>query len=766
MATTKNYFTGNGSTTAFAFTFPYLNTNHIKVKVDGVVQATTEYTLTPTSNPTTVNFNTAPTNLAQIEIYRETSLTTANNVFAAGSSVKAASLNDNQTQALYALEEQQNSIEKGEIFKYANANHSAGATAPTTPSSGDTWFDSTSGRTYIYYEDVDSSQWVEANPPFDATGDRPFQRTETGGASRGWDSKLKDIVHVEDFGAVGDGTTNDTTAFQNAINAVSTLGGGTVHFGSKKYLIDSALTVKDYVELKGPHANGVDELTANGESNLVDYDSMGGQLIINSSVTITFTDSASLSNALIMRKGLTTPIVLSGALETIDGFSGTALTVGGAGVTFKDLLILGFLKAIYSTGFERVGIDFVRGDCSNGIDIRNCTDISYISNCHFWPFLTAHDSALNSLAGRQSVRKGTAYNLEAVNDWCKLTNCFSYGYYVGFNLSSVNDVTLIGCGADWVSTIVQNGTFDETDNTTPQDTWPLHAGGASATDFNSLGFWVDGTSLRTTFIGCQTAAQYIGYFVNVSNSDPGEVTNFSGCSAWGNDSKGVLIRNGRSNFNLCSFTDNTSAANDTGIEIQATADKSTIVQCDFENLTTPISSNIADNVLKYNTFTGCATSKTGLVTVNKLASTALAIDTSKYQQVVPSAASTTHALTTITGGEIGQIVTISGPPAWRASTAYIVGDVVHNDSGKYYECDTAGTSHSSGGPTGTSANTTDGSTRWDYVGQAGDIVLTNTTDGGTLNGIVGGVTIDVSEGDTATLVFNGYQWLLISHGDN
>ena len=221
MATTKNYYTGDGSTTAFTFTFPYLNTNHIKVKRDGVVLATTEYTLTPTSNPTTVNFNTAPTNLVQIEIYRETSLTTANNVFAAGSSVKAASLNNNQTQALYALEEQQNSIEKGEIFNYANANHSAGATAPTTPSSGDTWFDSTSGRTYIYYEDVDSSQWVEANPPFDADGDRSFTQTGTGASARTWDSKLKEQLSLKDFGAVGDYDTDDTTAVTNWLAAAA-----------------------------------------------------------------------------------------------------------------------------------------------------------------------------------------------------------------------------------------------------------------------------------------------------------------------------------------------------------------------------------------------------------------------------------------------------------------------------------------------------------------------------------------------------------------
>ena len=34
-------------------------------------------------------------------------------------------------------------------------------TAPGSPSPGDTWFNSTDGRSYIYYNDGDSSQWVE-----------------------------------------------------------------------------------------------------------------------------------------------------------------------------------------------------------------------------------------------------------------------------------------------------------------------------------------------------------------------------------------------------------------------------------------------------------------------------------------------------------------------------------------------------------------------------------------------------------------------------
>ncbi len=177
--------------------------------------------------------------------------------------------------------------------------------------------------------------------------------------------------------------------------------------------------------------------------------------------------------------------------------------------------------------------------------------------------------------------------------------------------------------------------------------------------------------------------------------------------------------------------------------------------------TTTLSSDTTVNGLIYNkTFT-------------ELSGTTFAA-THTYHQICPSAGSTTHAIATITGGVAGQILIISGPPVWRASTAYEIGDIVHNDSGKYYKCDRAGTSHSSGGPTGTSANIEDDGSapdpRWDYIGQAGDISLTDAaaTTAGTLNGIVcgGSIGIDVSLGDTATLIYNGYQWLEISHGDN
>ena len=44
------------------------------------------------------------------------------------------------------------------------SNVTVGDTAPSTPASGDLWWDSAAGRLYDYYVDVDSSQWVDASP--------------------------------------------------------------------------------------------------------------------------------------------------------------------------------------------------------------------------------------------------------------------------------------------------------------------------------------------------------------------------------------------------------------------------------------------------------------------------------------------------------------------------------------------------------------------------------------------------------------------------
>ena len=56
---------------------------------------------------------------------------------------------------------------------------------------------------------------------------------------------------VKDFGAVGDGVTNDATAIQAALDAVHADGGGQLYFPAGTYIINSNLTVTDNTHIIG-----------------------------------------------------------------------------------------------------------------------------------------------------------------------------------------------------------------------------------------------------------------------------------------------------------------------------------------------------------------------------------------------------------------------------------------------------------------------------------------------------------------------------------
>ena len=144
--------------------------------------------------------------------------------------------------------------------------------APTSPASGDLWWNSGSGRLKIYYQDTDSTQWVDASPPLSSgasqvqsdwgetdSNDAAFiknkptlfsgsyndltdQPTLFSGSYNDLSNKptIPDtgIVSVKDYGAVGDGSTNDTTAIQNALNSTAKA----IYFPTGDYRITSSLT--------------------------------------------------------------------------------------------------------------------------------------------------------------------------------------------------------------------------------------------------------------------------------------------------------------------------------------------------------------------------------------------------------------------------------------------------------------------------------------------------------------------------------------------
>jgi len=80
----------------------------------------------------------------------------------------------------------------------------------------------------------------------DVIYDPPF----TGGVQTNVEAKLAQTVSVEDFGAVGDGTTNDTVAIQAAIDSL--VSGQTLIF-TKNYKVNASLTItnKSRIRLTG-----------------------------------------------------------------------------------------------------------------------------------------------------------------------------------------------------------------------------------------------------------------------------------------------------------------------------------------------------------------------------------------------------------------------------------------------------------------------------------------------------------------------------------
>lgn len=77
-----------------------------------------------------------------------------------------------------------------------------------------------------------------------------FLQAGTGATARTAQAKMREIVSVKDFGAVGNGVADDTAAIQAAIDAVNAAGGGVVYFPAGTYACAN-LWPKDNVTLQG-----------------------------------------------------------------------------------------------------------------------------------------------------------------------------------------------------------------------------------------------------------------------------------------------------------------------------------------------------------------------------------------------------------------------------------------------------------------------------------------------------------------------------------
>jgi hypothetical protein len=241
MAITSNTYTGNGSNKLFSITFPYLDTSDVDVYLNGTLQTiTTQYTF---ANATTVEFVAAPANGAVVLLDRSTDDQTLQATFFPGSSIKAADLNENFDQTLYVVQEINNKAVKVDDPLYANKTYIDAQDATKVNKSGDTMSGNlamagnkiTDLGTTSNANDAATKTYVDDNAIL-YSGSPAFTQDGTGAVTRSWSSKLKDVVSVKDFGAVGDGVANDTAAFNAAVTRAVSLGGAIIRvpFGTYK----------------------------------------------------------------------------------------------------------------------------------------------------------------------------------------------------------------------------------------------------------------------------------------------------------------------------------------------------------------------------------------------------------------------------------------------------------------------------------------------------------------------------------------------------
>lgn len=148
-------------------------------------------------------------------------------------------------------------------------------------------------------------------------------------------AKLAQFTSVTDYGAVGDGVTDDTAAFTAACTFLGALG-GTVSF-NKRHYIAGPLVIPQNVTLKGPFS------LIGGPTAIigVSYGTMAA-LILNTANPIRLSTGSVIDGALIVPQGMTFPQANSSA------WVGTAVVIQGDNAAVQNSTILGFNQAIIS----------------------------------------------------------------------------------------------------------------------------------------------------------------------------------------------------------------------------------------------------------------------------------------------------------------------------------------------------------------------------------------------------------------------------------
>jgi len=268
-------------------------------------------------------------------------------------------------------------------------------------------------------------------------------------------ASTNDVFSVLEFGARGDGQTDDTAAFQRALDAAAKSGGGIVYATRGVYLFSGHLVIPSAVTLKGvwesvpSHVGirnpGAPKPTDDGTTFLVTE----GRGQEDAAPFITLTHNSTL-------KG----VVLYYPEQKPDEEPAAypwSIAMRGKNPAVLEVELLNSYNGIDAGHNERHLIRDVQGQpLRRGIFVDDIYDIGRIENVHFNPWWSMKPKLLE---WQQS--HGEAFVIGR-SDWQYVFNTFCFGYNIGYKFiqtkAGVCNGNFLGIGADdcYTTLVVEN----------------------------------------------------------------------------------------------------------------------------------------------------------------------------------------------------------------------------------------------------------------------------------------------------------------------
>lgn len=190
-------------------------------------------------------------------------------------------------------------------------------------------------------------------------------------------------VHVHDFGAIGNGITNDAPAIQAAINFLAGRGGGVVQFGPRHYRLASGITINGvtvrlqgagFTEGPGP-ADGTWLTVANTGFTPITFSGLMARGSVVADIAVAEIHPGNFS--------------ASWTPTNYDWFFRIVDCLGG--VDFENIFLCGVNKGFLCHNSGRTDFRRIRGQVfSAGIEIEQALDVPRLHNIHFWPFWSSN----------------------------------------------------------------------------------------------------------------------------------------------------------------------------------------------------------------------------------------------------------------------------------------------------------------------------------------------------------------------------------------